>query len=380
VGGFRRGGWLAFGVSLGGAAASGCLDPTQLMVDVRTNALCSDVGSTAITAGNLGQIESSPPSSVTRDCNGGELGTLVVAPSGSKDDVVAFKVVMGIRKDAESCAAPDYKGCIVARRGLHYVKHMSLKVNVLMDLACEGIPCNETETCRAGACVPATIADPGACAGSGCDEGALDGGAGDARSNPASCAEANAAGQTVTLYVGHDPAKPWQAYCNGTTSYLPLPGGNVSSYPRGGCATVSTSQVVTTWSRVRIDPITFLVDTSDQTFAQSTGSTHEISGNGTYDHVYSTMPFAAARSCNDQPATSPLGTVDLRGSHFSIAPTQSWSKLGYSNNGGPFASEIFDATRQHVDLEIGGFPAGISPCNDYYTTTGGPCLQLVYGP
>jgi len=371
--------------SFGGAA---CLDPTQLTVDVSTNAVCSDVGSTAITAGTLGEIESAPPSSTTHDCYGGQLGTLVIAPSGSKDDVVAFKVVMGIRQDAESCAAPDYKGCIVARRALHYIKHTSLKVNVLMDLACEGIPCSETETCKGGACVPATIPDPQSCTGGGCNEGVLDGGAGDtgsgdasdASADPASCAQVNASGQTVTLYAGNDPAKPWQAFCNGTATYLPLSAGNVSSYPAGGCATVSPSQVVTTWARVRIDPTTFIVDTSDLTYAQSTGSTHEISGNGSYNHVYSTMPFAAARSCNDRAATTPLATVDLRGTPFSIAPTQSWNPQGYSNNGGPFASETFDTTRQHVDLEIGGFPAGLSPCNDYYTTTGGPCLQLVYGP
>jgi hypothetical protein len=201
---------------------------------------------------------------------------------------------------------------------------------------------------------------------------------------PTSCTEADAgADATMTLYVGGDPAKSWTAVCLGSSAYLPLTGTNVSSYPAGGCATVpsgSGSSVSTTWSMVRIDESTLLVDTSDYTGSVSTGMTMEVSGSGSVMNNYASMPFASARSCDDAMHNTAFGNVDLTGTGFTVLTTQKWYLLGFSNTGGPYGAATLDGTDQKVAITTGGYPAGNSPCNDYYTNTGGKCLQLVYGP
>jgi hypothetical protein len=183
-------------------------------------------------------------------------------------------------------------------------------------------------------------------------------------SYPATCSAADAGPmQTVTLYVGGDPGKPWTAVCNGTATYLPLAGAaNTSSYPVGSCATVgggAAGGVFTSWSMLRIDPATLLVDTSDFTGAVSTGDTYEVSGNGTYKHDYVVMPFAATRSCLDQMPASPGAGVDLTGTHFAIASSQVWHAQGWSNhNGGQSALRRCEprvrAERERVGRRIPG--------------------------
>jgi hypothetical protein len=202
--------------------------------------------------------------------------------------------------------------------------------------------------------------------------------------HPATCAEAGAGPgpQTVTLYVGGDPGKPWTAVCQGANAYLTVPSKtNFSSYPAGGCGAAQPAAVTTTWSMVRIDETTLVVDTSDFTGATSTGDTHEVSGNGTYVHDFTRMPYGAARSCVDQAPTKTSATIDLGGTPFVVATTQNWHIQGFSNNNQnntPFGGESTKA--RAVSLSVGGFPGGISPCDDFYQTTGGACLQLTYAP
>lgn len=210
---------------------------------------------------------------------------------------------------------------------------------------------------------------------------------------PATCAQAgaDAGDENVTLYVGGDPNEPWSAHCSGGKEYLPLGSGspnNFSSYPvasQSSCARAANgpATVTTKWTMVRIDPSTLIVDTSDYRGAQSMGSTYEVSGNGMYMHTYSAMPYAAARSCDDQQPSSAAGGIDLSATPFAVATAQTWSMPGWSNNdpgNAPYggANPLDGKT---VSLSIGGYPAGITGCqNDYYQTTGGPCLQLVYSP
>jgi hypothetical protein len=131
---------------------------------------------------------------------------------------------------------------------------------------------------------------------------------------------------------------------------------------------------------IRVDPATLLVDTADYTGASSTGTTHEVSGGGSYVYDYTQMPYASTRSCDDVSPMTATGTVDLTGTSFAVAFAQAWPLQGFSNNGGPFGGAMLGASNTTVSLSVGGFPAGISPCNDYYTTKGGTCLQLVYSP
>jgi hypothetical protein len=199
-------------------------------------------------------------------------------------------------------------------------------------------------------------------------------------SHPQSCAAANATSGTVTLYVNGNPAKPWQATCVGTTSYLTLTSKNYSSYPANGSCTTGAG-VVTTWTRVNVDPITLLVNTVDYSGATSVNATHEVSGDGTVMHDYIEMPYGSARTCVQgapNTAGTPGAVIDLTGTPFAIGGSSVFAMAGYQGS----SSVAPTAGGPTVDLFIGGYPAGISPCaGDYYTDVGGACLQLLYvGP
>lgn len=188
--------------------------------------------------------------------------------------------------------------------------------------------------------------------------------------NPATCAEAHATSGTVTLYVGGDHAKAWQAECTSGATYLILMNTNYSTYPTGPCATGNT--VTTTWTKVAIDPTSLIVDTSDFTGATSMGNLTETTT--TYSTTYTRMPYGSARTCGDLLSTTGpgAGAIDLTGTPFTVAAGDftangylKMSQVNVTNNGSKAA------------LYIGGDPAGISPCaSDYYTNVGGPCLQL----
>jgi hypothetical protein len=218
------------------------------------------------------------------------------------------------------------------------------------------------------------------------DTGALDSWRPDAPAltYPATCAEAGVSGGTVTLYFGGNPSQPWTAVCDNGGEYVPLGSGNVSSYPAGGsCATDNGGSVTTTWTMIRIDPGSLIVDTSDYTGATSTGDTQEISGNGTYNHDYTQMPYASARTCVDGSPTSSSASINLDQTPFAVATSQTFFLLGFSNigaNNKPLGGASPSSGKQ-IALSVGGFPAGITPCqSDYYQTAGGACLQLVYSP
>jgi hypothetical protein len=206
---------------------------------------------------------------------------------------------------------------------------------------------------------------------------------------PTNCAQAGAGSgnQNVTLYVGGDPNKPWTAHCSGGNAYLPLASSsaNFSSYPGGGCAQKANgpSTVTTTWTMLRIDPATLIVDTSDYAGSTSHGDTHEVSGNGTINTDYTAMPYASGRSCVDQAPSAATASIDLSGTPFAVAATQLWYLLGYSSNTSnnqPMGGAS-PASGKTLSLSVGGYPGGITPClGDYYQNKGGACLQLVYSP
>jgi hypothetical protein len=155
----------------------GCRSATQIEVQVTTDLPCGRAnGGASLTSGTLLEIEGAPPTTTSRTCTDGKLGSVVLVPSDADDAKVAFKVIAGIDgQDAEECKAPNYgPKCIVARRALRFEAHTPLTVPVTMRLSCAGIACDPTQTCVQGACVDATI-DPSKCEGSGCGESALGG-------------------------------------------------------------------------------------------------------------------------------------------------------------------------------------------------------------
>lgn len=161
---------------------SDCRDPTQITLRLSTDAVCTDVQQTAITVGKLGQIEQKPEAATTDRCDGqsGNIGTLVVVPSGDDDDEIGVRVVTGVGKSAEACVKDGYiGGCIVARRAIRYLPHTPLDLPIFMGVDCLDIPCGATETCFKGKCVPAEI-DSEKCKSGNCQPTETDGGAPDA--------------------------------------------------------------------------------------------------------------------------------------------------------------------------------------------------------
>ena len=207
---------------------------------------------------------------------------------------------------------------------------------------------------------------------------------------PGSCAELpnSGTGLDVTLYWDKDPTKPYDAHCgaNGAV-YVRLndtTGKNSTTYPLGtaSCTRLVTGQtkvVVTTWTMLRFDPVTHLVDTGDYAGATSTGGTHEDSGNNTVHIDFTKMPFASGRVCDSGLGAAPVATIDLSKTKLAVAAGQAWSHDGYQGA----SSFTADAKNQKITLKIAGYSAGVSACAanaDYYTENGGKCLLLVYSP
>ncbi len=198
---------------------------------------------------------------------------------------------------------------------------------------------------------------------------------------PASCADVLVANTGApdgdyTLYVGHASNKPWTARCVGMATtpkeYLTLvmvgANQNYSMYLTGYFA--GGTNTVTTYVKVRVDPATLMVDTSDQTFASSTGAT---TINTT---TVTSMSYAAGASCS--PSASGPGNVDLRGTPFQ-AKTGIFVVDGNEKAG----IAVYTNNNQTVDIHGGG-TCGWCAAGAYSFSTGPTNgagafqLQLVY--
>lgn len=148
------------------ALSAGCREPTEIVLDVRTNVDCSDKekwGGIAIYVGQRGVDErSEAPVTGALHCDGnGHIGSLVITPSGAKDELISIRVVAAASAEAkahlEDCAANDYKGCIVARRAVRFGPHARLDINVELTQDCLDEGCDPEHSCRAGSCVEVPI-------------------------------------------------------------------------------------------------------------------------------------------------------------------------------------------------------------------------------
>ncbi|MFL5354709.1 GON domain-containing protein [Archangium sp.] len=169
------------------------------------------------------------------------------------------------------------------------------------------------------------------------------------------------------LYLNGNPAQPWTAWCHdmaGTpTEYLTLLETGTSNFSQytAGWASPGTD-VRTTYFKLRIDPATLRVNTTDQTFSSSSG----VLKHSGYGEVRS-MPYASAASCNWAP--SGVANLDLRGTSFSVAANQfsveGWNAVGETH---------YSADARVVDLTGGGY------CGSNSLPSGGSQLTLVYSP
>lgn len=150
-----------------------CRDPTQVTIELTTDISCADRPKTGISVGPLGELETRPLSTETDRCTPGtgRIGSIVVLPKDDRKSQFAVRVIAGLNRSAAECIEMGYTGgCVVARRVLGFVPHESLYLPIRLEASCVDVPCDATETCRSGSCVPAEIDDPASCKPpDGCD-------------------------------------------------------------------------------------------------------------------------------------------------------------------------------------------------------------------
>lgn len=149
---------LAAVVLLGAAfaASTSCARPTELVLDIRTNAPCERVRGAAVRMSRAPEGLPAADIVATRDgCTalGGEVGTLTIVPTGSDSAEIAVQVTLGLGRDPRSCSPTDRAGCVVARRAARFVPGRSTRLMVEMDALCEGRVCPADATCDRGTCV-----------------------------------------------------------------------------------------------------------------------------------------------------------------------------------------------------------------------------------
>ena len=144
---------------LGLLAITNCAEPTQIVVEVFTDACPSSgkpevIHSTGIAVGTADNIETRRPSSTREGCETATgVGTLVIYPSGANDAEIAIKVLGGVESAPDRCDPPAYAGCIVHRRMMRFIPHVTQRATVRLTLACLNRQCPVGTTCDNGVCV-----------------------------------------------------------------------------------------------------------------------------------------------------------------------------------------------------------------------------------
>lgn len=151
-------------IVLGLSLTSSCLSPTEIVLELSTNVMCSFVAlnGVAIAIGAPGSDMTSTTTTAMTCSSDGGIGSLVVVPSGSSEGEIGIRVTLGVGVMTDQCAGPSYTGCIVARRALRYNPHTPLTLPIELDQACESVGCSADSTCVAGTCVDASV---GPCTG-----------------------------------------------------------------------------------------------------------------------------------------------------------------------------------------------------------------------
>ena len=132
---------------------------------------------------------------------------------------------------------------------------------------------------------------------------------------PATCTEIDAkvpggGDGDVTLYIDGDPAKPWAAFCANSKEYLTLPAGGTTNFAQ---YTKTPTSVRTSYTRIRLDPVTRLVDISDQTYSSSTGTLmHGMT-------LVQSMPYGVAMDCAGNNQNTGVASIDLSGTPFAVS-------------------------------------------------------------
>jgi outer membrane protein assembly factor BamB len=216
-----------------GAAIASCQDPTEVSVRLSTDVPCQAFNGVTVTIGNVSSVETKPSATTSTSCTAGDLGDLTVVPSGSDSDEVTIKIVGGVGRDPESCTAPNYGvGCIVARRTLRYVAHTPLHLTIALRSSCNGVACEEGQTCLDGACTSASI-DSGKCR-DGCGDSVLGPGGPIVAPSPLVCGDSSGlqSGSPWPMLGGcptHIGRSPYVSAQTNTVKWSTVVGGSITT-------------------------------------------------------------------------------------------------------------------------------------------------------
>lgn len=198
--------------------------------------------------------------------------------------------------------------------------------------------------------------------------------------NPATCGEAAGNGMMtdgeVMLFVQRDRAKGYKAYCAGMPTaprtYLTLKAGanNTSGYKADGI--FNSTDVTTTWVRVRFDPVALAIFGSDYTFSSSVGLVNHLDSED--GGVIRRVPYGVARDCWDWGSSRGRANIELTDLPFTIDVNRSnWLRAGYRSGGFVNAQ----AGGRLLTVGGGGYCGWAAPSGDRF---GNKPIYLVYSP
>jgi hypothetical protein len=187
---------------------STCLAPTEIVVQLTTDVDCATVvqNGIGIAVGPPGNDKTSNATTSHKCDTGGELGSIVVVPSGN-GPTVGIRITLGFDASVENCdEANGFGGCIVARRALEFDLHRPLTLPIKLEADCAGQTCDPTSTCFQGVCVDASVP----CADASCELP-------DAGKPPGPC---TASTTPVLVVTGIQPFTPHITTLPGTNDYI----------------------------------------------------------------------------------------------------------------------------------------------------------------
>ena len=143
-------------------AIASCRGATEILLDIRTNIPCSGAAKwhgIAVYTGHPGiDVETRAPTTTSTACGAdGQIGTLAVVPNAANDAEIGLRIVAGITRAPEDCAAHGYEGCVVARRTLTFLPHETLPLTINLDSECTGLGCDALHSCTNGSCTDSRV-------------------------------------------------------------------------------------------------------------------------------------------------------------------------------------------------------------------------------
>lgn len=159
----------------------------------------------------------------------------------------------------------------------------------------------------------------------------------------------------------------FEVYCTGMSGpnakeYLELvqTGGakNQVTFGAGGACGGTCTAVTRSFTKVRLDPETLVLDPTDFTFSTTSGGPVSCwNALGGACGLAAKTPYGSASNCTRTQANAGTANVDLTGTVFSLDLSVTWGPSGTEQYG----SATTDANRKVVDATGGGFCGGTVP-------------------